>query len=252
MKTITRGALLALTMLASAAAEAGDYPGDAEFARIDYPGAEAVLDSAIRLNPSDPELLWRMSRLYVVWGDVTRSDAKEKMYRDAEKYAYRALLADSANANVRTSMAAALGNIAMFEGSKGKVRLANEIRRQLDAALALNPDDDVALSILGTFHRQIGKVSWIERQLAAMFIGSLPEGGFEEAEVALKRAVALNPRFMRHRYELGVLYVDWDREEEAKEVFREAVESPIVVANDRSLRQRMKEYLESGDWKYDR
>jgi len=89
--------------------------------------------------------------------------------------------------------AAALGNIAMFEGSKGKVRLCNEIKQELDRALDLDSLDDVAYSIMGSFYLALGKVSWIERQLASVFLGSLPDGGFEEAEAALRRAIAIAP-----------------------------------------------------------
>lgn len=238
--------ILTLLMLFATHAPSGAdlLPGDDRVAAIDYPGALVVYDSLLTVTPDDPRLLWRLSRLYVMMGDMQPRDERERFYRTAETFARKCIAADSLVGEGHTGLAAALGNIAMFEGSKTKVRLANDIKQELDIALALNPDDDIALSILGTFYRQLGNISWIERQLANIFLGSLPDGGYDDAEAALKKAIAINPRFIRHRFELGMLYRDTDREEEAKEVFRTALALPVTVASDERTKQRMRRFLD--------
>jgi tetratricopeptide (TPR) repeat protein len=133
----------------------------------------------------------------------------------------------------------------MFEGSKKKVELSNEIKYELDYALKLNPDDDVAYSILGSFYRALGNVSWFERTLADLFLGGLPEGGYEESEKALTRAIELAPENMRHHYELARLYLNWDRQGEARRSFERAVTCPVLVARDRSRQTRAKRWARS-------
>ena len=219
------------------------FPGDEQFVRIDYKGARARYDSVLRATPRSPDALWRLARVHVVMGDVAKGDQRRDLYRGAEQYARECIVADSMKAEGHTWLAAALGNRAMYEGSKMKVRLSQEIKRELDRAIRLNPEDDIAYSILGSFYRALGGVSWIERQLAYLLYGDLPKGGYEESEVALKRAIGLAPKVMRHRYELGLLYAQWDRPEEAKEAFTRSLETPVVLASDRHMVQRANEWL---------
>ena len=60
----------------------------------------------------------------------------------------------------------------------------------IDRALLLQPRNDVALSIKGSFYRALGNVGWIQRQLGELLFGDIPDGGFKEAEDALARLIA--------------------------------------------------------------
>ena len=180
------GLIVALLAAGGALSTPGMMGGDEEFARLEYARAEETYDSALAAAADSAQYLWRLSRLYVCMGDMAERERKEETYRTAVAYAERCIRADSTIAQGHTWKAAALGNIAMFEGSKGKVRLCNEIKRELDRAIALDSLDDVAYSILGSFYLALGKVGWFERQIATVFLGSLPDGGFEEAEAPVQ------------------------------------------------------------------
>ena len=224
--------LITLLFIGGSASAPRRMAGDAEFARLEYDRAAEAYLSAGATTADSAEYLWRLARLYVCAGDIAGPEKKEETYRKAVAFAERCIQADSTLAAGHTWKAAALGNIAMFEGSKGRVRLCNEIKHELDRALALDPLDDVAYSITGSFYRALGNVSWIERRLASVFLGSLPEGGYEEAEAALRRAIAIAPRIVRHRFELGLLLKDVGKKKEAIEAFRAASELPVTVASD--------------------
>lgn len=239
---MTFGVLLVLPLMTGGAAQP-PMAGDAEFSRRDYARAEAIYDST-RRSPDSTQSLWRLARLYVCMGDVAREDAREGLYRKAAEYARRSIVADSSLAPGHTWRAAALGNLAMFEGGKTKVQLCHEIKAELDKAIALDPTDDIAYSITGSFYLALGNVSWIERQLAALFLGSLPPGGFPEAEAALKRAVVLAPGIVRHRYEMGLLYVAMDRELDAREEFHITTTLPSVLASDDHTKQLAQEWFD--------
>jgi tetratricopeptide (TPR) repeat protein len=120
----------------------------------------------------------------------------------------------------------------MFEGGKSKVVLCYAIKSELTAAINLNPNDDIAYSILGSFYMALGNVSWVERQLAAIFLGSLPDGGYEDSETALKKAIALAPMTIRHHFELGRLYMLQDRRGEALKEFLKVASLPLKLASD--------------------
>jgi tetratricopeptide (TPR) repeat protein len=233
----------ALTLAASPVPDSLIVKGDEAFALIDYSSARASYEAALQRAPDDPQLLWRLARLEVCIGDVAPRKERRPYYDAAESYARACVARDSTLALGHTWLAAALGNVAMFEGSKVKVRLSREIKEELDTALRLDPNDDVAWSVLGSFYRALGKISWIERQLAEIFLGGVPSGGFEESEHALKTAVALAPTIVRHRFELGVLYAEMDREEEAREEFAVVVTLPPTLGRDEWKKKRAAEWL---------
>lgn len=208
------------------------FPGDKEFAGICYPEAVHVYDSLLSRSPHDPQALWRLARVYLCMADIAPDREEEALYRQAEVFARQCIAADSTVAEGHSWLAAALGSIAMFEGGKRKVQLCSEIKRELDVAIALDPSNDVAYSILGSFYRALGNISWFERRLANIFLGTLPEGGAAEAEIALKHAIELAPNVMRHRYELGVLYQETDRPTEAQKQFEMVTTLPVLLARD--------------------
>ena len=223
--------------------------GDNAFALIDYDSARNFYEAAYQEAPDDPRLLWRLARLEVCIGDVSSRNERRAYYDAAERYARKCVASDTTLAVAHTWLAAALGNIAMFEGSETKVQLSREIKQELDTALRLDPNDDVAWSILGTFYRALGKVSWIERQLAMLFFGGVPPGGFEESEAALKTAIRLAPRIVRHHFELGLLYAEMDREEEARAAFEMAVSLPPALGRDVRNQRRAEQWLATFDQK---
>ena len=235
--------LLLLTSLAADDLPSRLAAGDDAFDAIDYPSAIESYSVALGQHPDDPEVLWRLARAYVCKGEVLEGDQRTADCRQAEQYARKCIERDSLNAEGHCWLAASLAYIALDAGRKDQVRLSHELLQEADRALALNPNDDAAYSIKGSFFRALGNVSWLQRQLAAIFIGRIPRGGYEEAEAALKKAIELAPGVMRHQYELGVLYLDMDRKEEARVVLQRAAALPVRVAIDRPRLKKIKELL---------
>ena len=187
-----------------------------------------------KLDSTKADAQWKIARAYICYGDYTSSESEqESSYRSAEKASRKCILISETNSNGHTWLAAALGNIAIYEGSKTKVRLCQEIKKELDRAIALNPKDDIAFSILGTFYRVLGNISWLERELAMAFIGKIPPGGYSDSERAFNQSTALSSKIMRHWFELGLLYQDWGKKDEAKKAFLMAKQCPILLASDK-------------------
>jgi tetratricopeptide (TPR) repeat protein len=176
-------------------------------------------------------------------GEVLEGEERAALCKKAESYALQCIARDSTKAEGHTWRVAALGYIALDAGKSEQVRLSHELVKEVDAVLRHNPNDDAAYSIKGSFYRALGNVSWFQRQLAALFIGRVPKGGYEEAEVALKRAIEIAPDVMRHHYELGVLYIDMDRWPEAKRILEFAAKLPVKVAIDRPRLEKINKLL---------
>ncbi|HET6272023.1 MAG TPA: tetratricopeptide repeat protein [Bacteroidota bacterium] len=240
---ITTVSLVLLSLPSGAMESLAD--GDAAFFRIEYPLAIALYTDGLQQSPDNPEFLWRLARAYVCRGEVAPEEEREVMFQAAEGYAMRCTRADSLLASGHTWRAAALGYLALHAGMKDQVWLSRELISEVELAIALNPIDGAAYSIKGSFYRALGNVSWFQRQLAEIFLGNVPDGGYEQSETALKQAIALAPDVMRHHYELAVLYIDWDRHEEARDILVRAAQLPVRVAIDRERLVRIQELLSS-------
>jgi Flp pilus assembly protein TadD len=217
--------------------------GDDAFFRMDYVSAVEFYIAALNQHPDDPDVLWRLARVHVCMGEAIEGEKCTELCKKAESYALQCIQKDSTRAEGHTWRAAALGYVALDAGIGQQVKLSHELLREVNMALTLNPNDDAAYSIKGSFYRAMGNVSWFQRQLAAIFVGTVPNGGFGEAEASLKKAVALAPDVMRHQYELGILYIDMGRKQEARKVLEQAATLPIKVAIDRPRLKKIHELL---------
>jgi len=217
--------------------------GDAAFFRIDYPAALEAYEMALRETPDDPDVLWRLARVHVCAGEVEDGVVARDHFAAAERYARQSISLNPRCAEAYTWLAGTLGYIALSADMSAQISLSRELLQSVRQALTLNPDDDAAHSILGSFYRALGKVSWLERRLAALFVGDIPDGGYPEAESSLKRAIQLAPDVMRHPYELGVLYMDMERKDEARRVLEHAATLPVRVAIDRPRRESIHRLL---------
>ncbi len=217
-------------------------PGDLEFSQRDYAGAISTYQTALTSTDS-ASIYWRLARVEICLGDIAGKDSTEIYYRNAADLARTSVRIDSTTSEGHTWLAVALGSLAVFEGSKAKVQLCNEIKYHLDRAIEINPRNDVAYSILGSFYAALGNISWFERQLAKVFIGRIPDGGYEDAEKALKTAIAIAPNVVRHHYALGMLYTSLDRTAEAKTEFERASTLPVLLARDVNDQEAAREWL---------
>lgn len=211
-----------------------------------YGEALSLMESTNARYPGQSEVLWRLVAHMINDGDALkdRNEAKrESCYRRAVQYGEAAVKADPANSNAHAYLAAAYGSVAMYEGGKEKVKLANIIRDELDAALKLDPRNSVAHTIYGTWQREVSEVSWVERRLAAVFLGSLPDASLEESVRHFNAAIQADPTVLRHRYELGLTYIAMDRDDLAARSFRAALKCPDLLRTDPERRRDMQAWL---------
>jgi len=208
--------------------------GDRAFEREQYDDAIHCYESALKMTADDAEARWKLARSIVCKADVAPVSEQAGAYKLAMQAAEQSVRLDPRSSDAHTWLAIALGYVAIGEGVRSQIRIAHRIKAEVEEAIRLDPRNDVAYSIEGTLFRSLGNVGWVERQLATVLIGKLPEGGYTEAERALRTATALAPGVIRHRYELGLLYLDWGKDEEAKTVFLDAVRLKPVIASDRA------------------
>jgi len=140
----------------SAALDAADQA----FRSLRYEEADSLYTTMLQTGQESSDLYWKLARLNISIAesiDPGESTKKMPFYSKAVDYARKSVQLDGNNASAHTWLAASLALKADKIGAKEKVNRAAEIKKELEKALELNPNDDVAWSMLGSYNYQISK-----------------------------------------------------------------------------------------------
>jgi Tfp pilus assembly protein PilF len=216
--------------------------GDEAYARFDDQQALEHYQEALKLEPQNYEALWKAARADVDIGDVimgTDKDAKQrrmKLYTDGTNYALKAVAVNPNDTWGHFQIAAALGKKLLMLGKKEQIDGSKQIKAEIDKAIALDPNNDLAYHALGRWHRRMAEIGGMSRFFGGMIYGSIPKGSFEESEKNLKKAVDLKPDYVNHHLELGLTYVSLKKYDLATQEFQKAIDLPKTTSKDDVLK----------------
>jgi tetratricopeptide (TPR) repeat protein len=218
--------------------------GDSAMTRLDLGRATVAYTRAHRADPNSYEAAWKLARACADSATLSqRAEEQKHLCQQAESLARAAVALEPRGAKGHAFLAVALGKLALFEGGKGKVRLSHEIKAEADAALALDPDEDLAHHVLGVWNREITELSGFLRFFATTLYGKLPQGSLDEALDHLRKAVRLRPDVIPHHVELGITLADARRYREAEGELEHALNMPTSWVTDDYYRAKAREAL---------
>src|SRR5881392_788094 len=200
--------------------------------------------SAEKVEPKNPELLVRIARQYrYLMSDASDTREKLRLGHIALDYSTRAAACGPKDCDAQLAPAITLGKMLPYMPTKEQVSASPKIKESVDKALAIDPKNDTAWHILGRWNRVLAEISGAKRFLAGMVYGDLPKGSFEEAERAMKKAIALNPNRLMHYIELGRIYAQMGRKDEARELINKGLGMPDAEKDDPETKARGRETL---------
>lgn len=130
-----------------------DYKGYTD--RV-YNLCKAVLDE----NPEDAEALWRMSRLYCLYGDdKTAKSDKLSRYETARGYAEKAKANGPSIAETHFWYGVSLGRIGQTKGVLNSLNLAGPVKSAFEKAYDLDSGFVPALDGLGVWYMEVPGVA---------------------------------------------------------------------------------------------
>jgi tetratricopeptide (TPR) repeat protein len=203
-----------------------------------YKEAFPLFQSLLKSDSSNVNYLQYSSYCYSKYGYYYAAEAeKQKYYKTAEYLAKKAIKMNEASADAHYVYAMALGRINENASSKQKIANAKLIKSEADRAVALNPKLAGAHHILGRWHRTVAGFSAIEKAMINSFFGGVPEGGsYNDAVKEFMTAIAIEPKYMNHQYELAETYYEMGKKVEAKLWAQKALE--IIPTNDDDVKAK--------------
>jgi len=205
---------------------------------------------ALQLEPQNYEALWKASRSYTDLADVITGQSKEvnarkfDLYAKGETYARRAKAVNPDDTWGHFFLSASLGKKILLQGKKEQIDASKTVKAEIDRAIELDPNNDLAYHALGRWHRRMAEIGGAKRALGSLIYGSIPKGSFEESEKWLKKALELRPDYINHHLELGRTYADMKREALAIEEFNLCLALPESCSKDKTLKEEARAELE--------
>jgi tetratricopeptide (TPR) repeat protein len=190
--------------------------------------------------------LWRAARAAVVRGIEEEGTRPQNRWLDpAIDYAERAVAVRPGGLDGLYWRGVAAGRRAMNAGARYAVELAQIVYDDGHAILAVDSLHGGAHNMLGKLNYEVMRLSRLQRAIARLFLGNeaLRDTSWENAEHHLRKAVEQRPELVMFQFDLGQLYRERGRRDEALAAFSRAVELPAVHPTDRSLQSRARRLL---------
>ncbi|HXE59909.1 MAG TPA: hypothetical protein VN607_04360 [Gemmatimonadaceae bacterium] len=244
---------LALTLFAAPAnaqsAAAHIAEGDSADAALQPTEALTHYEAALAVDSTNYEALWKASREEVDLGEFEPDKDKRKQYfADGEKFARRAVAADSTNAEGHFALARALGRVALTLGAHDRVKYGKEVRTQALDALKYDSLHAGALHVMGRWNAEIMRLSGFSRFFAKTFLGGgiFDQASWDSAVSYMEKSVAADPTRIVHKLDLAEIYRDRDKpgdRDKARAAFQAVIDGPITEYNDKFYKKQATEEL---------
>lgn len=207
-----------------------------------------IFQQLLKSDSGNVDYLHNTSFLYSKLGFRQKTEAEQqKWYRIAEYLGKKAIAANDKSADAHYTYALALGRINENASSKVKIANAKLIKGEADKAIALNPKLAGPFHIMGRWHRTIAGFSSIEKMMINAFFGGVPPGGtYDDAIKNFSAAIALEPAYSLHMYELAMTYYERDAASDmiyAKVWAEKALKCPVLNDDDRETQKKLNELL---------
>ncbi|HET9367646.1 MAG TPA: tetratricopeptide repeat protein [Candidatus Udaeobacter sp.] len=242
--------LCAVLCLSALAARAEDTDaliakGDQFDQRLQAKEALEVYLPANKLEPNNVKLLVCIARQYRhLMSDTSSKQEKLRLGNTSLEFASRAATLAPNNSEAQLSPAISLGKMLPFMGTKDQIKASPRIKAAVDRTLLLDPNNDNAWHILGRWNRVLANVSVVKRVLAKALYGDLPVTTNEAAEKCLLKAIEINPNRLMHYIELGRIYAQMGRKEEARKYIQKGMAMPNKEKDDPEMKEIGKQTLQ--------
>jgi len=211
----------------------------------DFNGTMAKLREAEKLDPKNPEILWKIARAYFDFSDQqpdVLEVQKANIYPGFE-YAKKCVELAPNVAGGHQYYAILIGRIGEVEGTKQKITNSYAVREHTEKAIALDPQNDSNYHVMGRWNFALADLSWAERQIASLIYATPPKASFEDAEKFFQKAHDLKPGEIRHLLWLAKTQINLKKKDLAKKNLQQALAIQAQSDSDKAMQKEATELL---------
>ena len=186
------------------------------------------------------EALWGAALSSIAQGLISRGrETRNQWYKIGESYARRATEVEPDGLEGLYWLLSAKGLRAAQTGGRDASALSQEVYDLAHRVLDMDSLHAGAHHALGVINYRVQSLSVIERWVARTFLGGdvIKLTSWQDAERYLTRAVELRPEYILFHLDLGKMYLNRKRMEEARIHFRRALELPLLEPPDDRFQQ---------------
>ena len=185
--------------------------------------------------PENYEALWGAARSAIAQGLLSGSrEIRNQWYKIGESYARRATEVEPKSLEGLYWLLTAKGLRAIRSGAREASALGGEVYDLAHQVLEMDSLHAGAYHALGVLNFRVRRLSALQRFVARTFLGAdvMNLTSWADAERYLTRAVELRPDYILFHLDLGRMYLNRDRKEEARSHFQRALELPVLEPPD--------------------
>lgn len=175
-------------------------------------------------------ILWREARAAYKLSTVTTNKArKEELIRDGFALAQKSLEVDDKNYACHKWMSVLLDAKSELDGIKERVSQLENVKKHMQKAVDLNPNDPTNWYLLGSFAFGLADMPWYQRKVVSTIFATPPSGTYEEALAHFLKAEETKANFYsKNLLSIGKCYLALKDKGKAKEYLSRAANVQVV------------------------
>lgn len=215
--------------------------------KFDEPAALEKYKQVVAADSSNIFALVKCTELNCSIGERQKDKKAKAAYFDsAEDYAAKAYKQSASNADACYAMAlVAAKKTETDDENKMILEDVKQIKLYADQSLAINPNNAKANYILGKWHFELIRLSWIKRAAIKTFYGGIPDTQIDSAVYYMEKSRTEDPYFALDYLDLAKVYQYDHQPGKAIDVLNKLVRLPNRVFDDAAIKQEGKQMLES-------
>ena len=215
--------------------------------KFDEAGALEKYKIIAQKNPADISALIKCAEFNCSIGERQKDKKVKAVYFDsAGNYAQQAYHADPKNADACYAMAlVGAKKTETDDDNKKVIEDVKQIKIYADQSLAINPNHAKSNYILGKWHFELIRLSWIKRAAIKTFYGGIPDIQIDSAAYYMEKGRVADPYFALDYLDLAKVYQYDHQPGKAIDVLNKLVKLPNRTFDDAAIKEEGKKLLAS-------
>lgn len=218
--------------------------GDAAFQAFDNETARLCYQRAFDIDSTSCDVLWKLARSNVNEGIVAPDGEKQDWFVSSEGLSRRCVSLYPDSSQGHFFLAVAFAQMTKIVGGRRRIELSQDVKREAEETLALDPRHAGAMHILGRWNYEVAGIGWLTKMAAKIVYGGVPPGAtYQQAKEWFERAIVVQPDMPLNHLWLGETLIKLDDYAGAREELRLCLDLDDVLWDDIYTKARAQKRL---------